>query len=216
MLAGEKNQAVAGQVIRAEGFRPQEGKAETRKGEALLDYPVRQLEDAPAASGEQLCAGLQHSTGVALALGAEKGKRVEHPLDGGSEMQRAHSREGQVVFCLMLDTFLLLTAADLALDLSYPEQSLIPNAAFQQGLSSLADLGVWSPGSTWGGQDSSSNSFVSNYSLTSACLLACNRRNSTAHAEVIRQHLSNSLYTGNYWPFHLEAEGGDSTEKDSG
>lgn len=37
-----------------------------------------------------------------------------------------------------------------------------------------------------------------------------------AHAEVIRQQLSKSSYTGNYWPFNLEAEGGDSTEKDSG
>lgn len=38
----------------------------------------------------------------------------------------------------------------------------------------------------------------------------------TAHAEVIRQKLSKSSYTGNYWPFNLETEGGDSTEKDSG
>lgn len=172
-------------------MRPQEGKAETGKGEALVDYSVGQLEDAPAASGEQRCAGLQHSTGVALELGAEKGKRAEHPLGGGYETQRARGREGQVVFCLMLDTFLLLTAAYLASALSYPEQSLIPNAAFQQGLSSLGNLDVWSPCSTWGEQDSSSNSFVSSCSLTSACLLTCNRRNSTAPAEVVRQHLSN-------------------------
>lgn len=39
----------------------------------MLDYPVGQLEDADAASGEQSCGGLQHSTRVALALGAEKG-----------------------------------------------------------------------------------------------------------------------------------------------
>lgn len=37
-----------------------------------------------------------------------------------------------------------------------------------------------------------------------------------AHAEVIRQQLSKSSYAGSYWPFNLEAEGGDSTEKDSG
>lgn len=170
-------------------MRPQEGKAETGNGEALVDNSVGQLEDAPAASGEQPCAGLQHSTGVALELGAEKGKRAEHPLGGGYETQRARGREGQIVFCLMLDTFLLLTAAYLASALSYPEQSLIPNAAFQQGLSSLGNLDVWSPGSTWGEQDSSSNSFVYSCSLTSACLLTW--RNSTAHAEVIRQHLSN-------------------------
>lgn len=38
----------------------------------------------------------------------------------------------------------------------------------------------------------------------------------TAYAEAIRQQLSKSSYTGNYWPFNLEAEEGDSTEKDSG
>lgn len=72
-----------------EGLRPREGKAETWEEEALLDYPVGQLEDADAASGEQICVGLQHSTRVALALGAGKGKWVKHPLDGGCEMQRA-------------------------------------------------------------------------------------------------------------------------------
>lgn len=38
----------------------------------------------------------------------------------------------------------------------------------------------------------------------------------TAHTEIIRQQLCKSSYTGNYWPFNLKAEGGDSTEKDSG
>lgn len=38
----------------------------------------------------------------------------------------------------------------------------------------------------------------------------------TAHAEVRRQQLSKSSYTGNYWTFNLEAKGGDSTEKGSG
>lgn len=37
----------------------------------------------------------------------------------------------------------------------------------------------------------------------------------TAHAKAIKQQLSESSYTGNYQPFNLEAEEGDSTEKDS-
>lgn len=101
----KRNQALAG------GSDHSRGLTEASEGEALLDYAVGQLEDADAASGAQVCVGLLHSTGVALALAAEKGKRVNHSLDGGCEMQRAHSREGQVVLCLMLDTFLLLTAA---------------------------------------------------------------------------------------------------------
>lgn len=68
-------------MITAEGLRPWEGKAETWEGEALLDYPVGKPEDADAASGQQICVGLQHSTRAALALGAEKGKWIKHPLD---------------------------------------------------------------------------------------------------------------------------------------
>lgn len=135
----KRNQALAG------GSDHSRGLTETSEGEALLDYAVGQLEDADAASGEQVCVGLLHSTGVALALGAEKGKWVNHPLDGGCEMQRAHGREGQVVLCLMLDTFLLNCSWDQASDLSFPEPSLVQNAAFQQHLSCTGGLGCLEP-----------------------------------------------------------------------
>jgi len=133
-------------VITAEGLRPQEGKAETWEGEALLDDPVGKLEDADAAGGEQIFVGLQHSTAVALALGAEKGKWIKHPLDGGHEMQRAQGRKGQVILYLMSDAFLLFNCSwDLASDLSFPEQSLVPNAAFQRGLSCTEGPGCLEP-----------------------------------------------------------------------
>lgn len=136
-------------MITAEGLRPQEGMAETWEGEAPLDYPVGQLEDADAASEEQICAGLQHSTTVALALGAKKGKWVKHPLDRRCETQRAHGREGQVILRLMLDTFLLLAAARIW----HHILAFLSRLWFRMQHSSrvylaLGVLDVWSPGLT--------------------------------------------------------------------
>lgn len=79
----KRNQALAGGSDHNRGLETTGRKGRGLGRKALLDHPVGQPEDADAASGEQICVGLQHSTRVALALGAEKGKWVKHPLGGG-------------------------------------------------------------------------------------------------------------------------------------
>lgn len=72
----------------------------------------------------------------------------------GRETQRARRGEDWVVLCLMLDAFLLLTAAEIWHE--HPCKVYL----------ALADPDIQSPGSTWGGQSRLSNSLVSNYHLT--------------------------------------------------
>lgn len=97
-------------MITAEGLRAREGKAETWEGEALSDYPVGHHRRQMLLLRADSC-WAQPSSMAALVFGAQRGRGVQHSLDAGCELQRAHSKKGQVVPCLMLDTFLLLTAA---------------------------------------------------------------------------------------------------------
>lgn len=104
---------------------------------------------------------------------------------------------------------------DLASDLSFPEQSLVQNAAFQQGLSCTRGPGCLEPLFHVGRAEQLIQSLTT-ISLKLAFSHVTAEISHTAHAEVIRQQLSKSSYTGNYWPFNLKADGGDSTEKDTG
>lgn len=97
-------------MITAEGLRAREGKAETWEGEALSDYPVGQHRRQMLLLRTDSC-WAQTNSRAALVFGVQRGGGVQHTLDARRELQRAHSKKGQVVLCLMLDTFLLLTAA---------------------------------------------------------------------------------------------------------
>lgn len=109
----------------------------------------------------------QQSSRAALVFGAQKGRGVQHTLDGRCEMQRAHGRKSHIVLCLMLDTFLLLTAAGIWHQIMAFLRSLWCGMQHSSRVYlALGDLDVWSPGYMCGGKNSLSKSLVSNYNLS--------------------------------------------------
>lgn len=125
----------------------------------------------------------------------------------GRETQRARRGEDRVVLCLMLDAFLLLTAAEI-----WHEQSLLQNAAPLQGLSCSGRSRYPEPWFHLGRAEQLIQQLsLQQPSHLSSSFHVLEEEFLVAHAEGIRQQLSESSQTGNYWPFNLEAEGGDST-----